>query len=202
MEAPTDEQLLKQFLAGDSTGFEQLVRRHAAELHQFVLRFTRVTATAEDVVQEAFLQVFTAASSFDPTRRFKPWLFTIAANKARDQLRSRSRKREVPLDAPVGKAEDTGQRFADLLAGEDPAPEAELERAELRTIVQGIVDGMPEKLSEVLILGYYHRFPYKEIADVVGIPVGTVKSRLHAAVTLFGELYREATREQQDDMPE
>ena len=157
----------------------------------------RVTATAEDVVQEAFLQVYTAAESFDPSRRFKPWLFTIAANKARDQLRSRGRKREVPLDAPVSNSEEAGQRFADLLAGEDPAPEAELELSERRSIVQGIVDGMPEKLSEVLILGYYHRLPYKEIAEVVGIPVGTVKSRLHAAVTLFGELYREAMKEQE-----
>ena len=112
---------------------------------------------------------------------------------------SRSRKREVPLDAPIGNPDEAGQRFADLLAGEDPAPEAELELTERRSIVQGIVDSMPEKLSEVLILGYYHRFPYKEIADVVGIPVGTVKSRLHAAVTLFGELYREATQEQQGD---
>jgi len=194
VDAPTDEHLLQAFLAGDQGGFEQLVRRYSAELHQFAYRFTGSSASAEDVVQETYLQVFTSAATFDPQRRFKPWLFTIAANKARDHLRSRTRKREVPADAPVGGQDEAGQRFSDLLDAEGPPPEAELEADDQRTTVRGILAEMPERLAEVLILGYYHHLPYRDIADIVGIPVGTVKSRLHAAVACFGERYRDATQ--------
>ncbi len=191
MNAPTDEQLLRDFLRGDVASYELLVRRHSQELHQFVMRFTGNSVAAEDVVQETFLQVYHSAGAFDPTRRFKPWMFTIGANKARDHLRRRSRRREVPFDAQISPGEDGGQRFIDLLAGEDVLPDEDMLLDEKRRLVRQIMDTMPEKLSEVLILAYYHRFPYKEIAEIVGIPLGTVKSRLHAAIVSFGERYRE-----------
>ena len=191
MAAPTDETLLQRFQAGDQTSFDDLVRRYAPELHLFVQRFTGNAAAAEDVVQETFVQLFTSADRFEPGRRFKPWLFTIAANKARDHLRSRGRKREVPLDAQIGGDEDGGRRFADLLSQDSPDGEAELLADERRSIVRRVVDQLPERFSEVLVLGYFHRLAYKEIAGILDVPVGTVKSRLHAAVSAFGELYRE-----------
>ena len=181
MNAPTDETLLQDYLDGEAAGFELLVRRHAQELHQFILRFTGDSVAAEDVVQEAFLQVHNSAREFDPTRRFKPWLFTIAANKARDYLRKVSRRREVPFDAHVGNEGEAGQRFIDLLSGKDVLPDENLVLDEKRRFARGIMETMPTKLSEVLILAYYHRFPYREIAEIVGIPLGTVMSRLHAA---------------------
>jgi RNA polymerase sigma-70 factor (ECF subfamily) len=192
VEAPTDETLLEMYLAGDRAGFEALVRRHSRELFQFVLRFTKNSVAAEDVVQETFLQVYTSAASFDTSRRFKPWLFTIAANKARDYLRSRSRKREVPIDAHVAGESGEGHRFVDLIADESPYPQDRMNDEERRELVQSVVDGMSPKLWEVLVLAYYHRFPYKDIAEMVDIPVGTVKSRLHAAVAQFAERYRAA----------
>lgn len=203
MKAPTDETLLQEYAAGKAASFELLVRRHAQELHQFVMRFTRNAVAADDVVQETFLQVHTSASSFDPKRRFKPWLFTIAANKARDFLRARNRKREVPLDAQIGGGDDSagGQRFVELLAGETATPDDAMGLDEKRRLVKRVVDDMPPKLCEVLILAYYHRFPYKEIADVVGIPLGTVKSRLHAAVAEFGERYRTAASQPAHSQP-
>lgn len=195
VDAPTDESLLKEYLKGKQGSFELLVRRHARELHQFVMRFTGDSVASEDIVQDSFLQVHHSAQSFDPSRRFKPWLFTIAANKARDSLRRRTRRREVPFDAMVqgGDGESTS-RFLDLLETDDTeSPVEELQADENRQLVRRIIESMPEHLSEVLILGYYHRFPYKDIAEIVGVPLGTVKSRLHAAVTAFGERYREAT---------
>ncbi len=192
MDAPTDEQLLREFLDGKPGSFELLVRRHSRELYQFVLRFTGDSVAAEDVVQECFIQVHSSAHSFDPRRRLKPWLFTIAANKARDALRRRNRRREVSFEASLGDEKDVGRRFLDLLSTESSAPDDELLSDEKRRLVRGVIESMPEHLGEVLILAYYHRFPYKEIGDIVGIPLGTVKSRLHAAVTSFGERYREA----------
>lgn len=195
MNSPTDEQLLAEFLAGQSEGFELLVRRHSQELYRFLTRFTGSAATAEDIVQEAFLQVYLSAPSFDRDRRFKPWLFTIAANKARDHLRSRARRPEMPLDAHVGNEGDEGQRFLDFLAEELQEPYAELERQEERELVRSVLDSLPAHLRDVLILGYYHQFPYKEIAEILHVPLGTVKSRLHAAVAAFGRAYKAATKE-------
>src|SRR5207247_385512 len=109
-------------------------------------------------------------------------------------LRSRARRPEVPLDASVG-SDDEGQRFLDFLSDSESSPSASMEVEEEREFVRAVLSKMPEHLREVLILSYYHRFPYKEIADILGVPLGTVKSRLHAAVGHFGQSYRAATRE-------
>ncbi len=195
MDAPSDEQLLRDYLRGKAGSFELLVRRHTQELFQFVLRFTGDSGAAEDVVQETLLQVHTSARQFDPHRRFKPWLFTIAANKARDFLRRRTRRHELPADAHLDEDADSGRRFVHLLSAEIESPDAALALEEKRRMVRQVLESMPEKLREVLILSYYHRFPYKDIADVVGVPLGTVKSRLHAAVVNFGERYQAAVAE-------
>lgn len=192
MDAPSDEKLLQEYLHGKPGSFELLVRRHTHELFQFVVRFTSDSVAAEDVVQESLFQVHTSAATFDPARRFKPWLFTIAANKARDYLRRRSRRHEVPIDAHLGDESDGGRRFVHFLVNDSAAPDEELLVDEKRRMVRTVLESMPEKLREVLVLAYYHRFPYRDIGEIVDIPLGTVKSRLHAAVVYFGEAYREA----------
>lgn len=185
----TDEELLASHLTGEPGKFELLVERHSRELFHFLLRFAGNRALAEDVVQEAFLQVHISAASFDTSRRFKPWLFTIAANKARDMLRSRARRPEMPLDATLGASDDS-QTFADLLADDADTPVQILGENEQREQVRRIVDQMPDNLREVLVLGYFHQFPYKEMAEILEIPLGTVKSRLHAAVNQFGRSWK------------
>jgi RNA polymerase sigma-70 factor (ECF subfamily) len=197
--APNDEDLLRRHLDGDPSAFRTLVDRYHRELFQFALRYTASKAVADDIVQEAFLQLHLSAPTFDPTRKLKPWLFTITANKARDQFRSRSRRKEVPLDAQIGGEEDTGQRFLNLLADESASPDVNLESVELSGLVKQVIDEMPKHLAEILILGYFHDFAYRDIADILGIPLGTVKSRLHAAVTQFGTRYRAAAKESEDE---
>lgn len=202
MTTPTDEQLLADYVAGQVDGFELLVRRHSQELFRFLVRFTGSGTLAEDIVQETFLQVHLSAASFDRSRRFKPWLFTIAANKARDQLRSRRRRPEVPLDAQIGPEEEDSQRFLDFLADSSATPGGALEQEEEREFIRSMMARLPEHLREVLILCYYHRFPYKEIADILEVPLGTVKSRLHAAVGQFGQAYKAATGGRSEPRPE
>lgn len=185
-----DEQLLTAFLGGSEIAFAALVERYGGELFQFVFRFVRSAAAAEDVVQETFVQVYQSAAGFNPERRFRPWLFTIAANKARDYLRSRSRKREVPLT--TGSSSDSEEiSYLDFLADESPAPGVRLEADEQRAIVRRIIEQMPDNLREMLILGYFQRFSYKEMAEILSIPLGTVKSRLHTAVSYFADLYQQ-----------
>lgn len=192
-EPASDERLLADFLAGDSEAFRHLVDRYGPELSRFVGRFVRASATIDDVVQETFIQVYQSAAGFDLSRRFRPWLFTIAANKARDHLRSVARKREVPVAGFAGDDHE-GINYLDYLADAEHDPGSGLEAEELRQRVGEIVAQMPDHLREVLVLGYYHRFPYKEIADILSIPLGTVKSRLHAAVANFARAYEKMER--------
>lgn len=187
----TDEQLIAHYQKGRTDVFEALIERYRRELFNFLFRFCSNRTVAEDAFQETFLQVHISADSFDPDRRFKPWLFTIAANKARDLMRKKARRPAAPLDAPVGgPGGDDGQRFSDLLQADLPMPDTDLEGAELAERVQGMVAQLPEHLREILLLAYFEQFSYQEIADVLQIPLGTVKSRLHTAVGTFGKLWK------------
>ncbi len=189
MERRSDEELLADHLAAKPGAFDQLVARYASELYGFLLRFVSNAAVAEDLVQEAFLQVHSAAASFDASRAFKPWLYTIAANKARDLLRSRGRRQEHSLDAGSGGDED-GPAGGDLLEALDSDAPEQHDVEETRARVRALIEKMPEHLRLILILGYYQQLPYAEIAEVLNIPVGTVKSRLHAAITHFAKLWQ------------
>lgn len=197
MEGP-DEELLREFLAGDEEAFTALVRRYSRDLFTFVARFIQNPAAAEDVIQDTFVQVHQSAGGFDLSRRFRPWLYTIAANKARDQLRERTRRREVPMGGTAASDEAGQGSYLDFLADDSAAPGEALEASEQRELVRRIVSSMPPHLREILILGYYQRLPYKEIADILAIPLGTVKSRLHAAVAVFADAYKKDLRDRQE----
>jgi len=185
----TDEMLLQRHLDGDSEAFGALMRRHRHELLAFLARFMGSHAMAEDAFQEAFVQLNTSAATFDMTRRLKPWLFTIAANKARDALRSRARRSAAPLDANIGGVEDQ-DTYASVMPSGVPAPDENLMNLETRLAVQEMVSLLPDNLRMVLVLCYFHDFAYKEIADMLNLPLGTVKSRLHAAVGRFAGLWK------------
>ena len=189
--AISDVDLVQRHLAGDSQAFAALVNRYRRELFNFLARFTGNMETAEDVFQEAFLQLHISAALFDQTKPLKPWLFTIAANKARDAMRSQSRRRAVSLDATV-YAGSEGTSYADLMPSNVPGPQEFILNLDTRLAVQNIVSEMPDDLRIVLLLCYFHEMPYKEIAEVLNTPLGTVKSRIHAAVKLFAQKWQAA----------
>ncbi len=180
----SDAELIRRHLDGDREAFDKLVRRYWRELYGFLARFTGDASLAEDVLQETFYQLHTSAGSFDTSRRLKPWLFTIAANKARDMMRKRSRRSAAPLDASV-EHDTGGATYADLMPADVPEPGEVLSNTETSESVKQIVHDMPENLKTVLLLCYFHDFSYKEIAEMLDIPIGTVKSRLHSAVKNF-----------------
>lgn len=186
----TDEQVLIAYRTGRRDALEVLMRRHHDDLMRFLVRLIGERSAAEDVFQEAFLQVHLSADTFDASRRFKPWLFTIAANKARDLLRRNSRRRTLDLSSPVagrGRSggHDDGTTFVDLMRVSGLGPGEEVAQAERDQQVQRAVLELPTALREVLLLAYFQRMSYSQVADVLGIPLGTVKSRLHAAVAAF-----------------
>ena len=185
----TDEQLLGDYREGDDDAYTELISRYQNELLHFLIRFLGSRAAAEDVFQETFLQVHLSADTFDVTRRFKPWVFTIAANKARDYHRKHSRRKALSLNAGI-KDPNEGTGFIDLLDANLPSPSEPLLDSEKSRLVRDVVDGLSPHLREILLLSYFQRMSYNQIADALGIPLGTVKSRLHSAVASFGEAWR------------
>jgi len=200
VKARQDEELLADHLAGKPGAFEALLRKYAEELYAFLFRFVGNAAAADDLVQETFVQVHLSAASFDPSRSFRPWLYTIAANKARDYLRGRARASEQSLDA--GRGADDRLDLAHALPGEHPSAVEQASAEETKEAVRRVIARMPEHLRLILMLGYYQQLPYAEIAEILQIPVGTVKSRLHAAVTRFAQMWRAETAGASARMPE
>lgn len=200
MAEPTDEQLLERYRSGDPDAFRTLIVRYHGDLMRFLTRLTGDRQAAEDAFQETFLQVHLSADSFDPRRRFRPWLFTIAANKGRDLLRRKARRQAMDLSAPVGSSgqgeEGPGRTpaYIDLMEVEIPAPDAALDARERDRMVQEAINRMPWTLREILLLAYFQRLTYAQIAEELGIPLGTVKSRLHAAVAAFAQQWQIVSR--------
>ena len=180
----TDEALLGAYRNGDRAAFTTLVERYSGELVQFLTKQTGSRAAAEDVFQETFLQIHNSAQTFDLDRRFKPWLYTIAVNKGRDWHRRNARRKALSLSVNLGP-DGEGQSFGDLLAADGPGPGEGMEAGELREAVKEVIDGMPEHYREILLLSYFQKMSYIQIAESLEIPLGTVKSRLHAAVASF-----------------
>ena len=167
----------------------ELIVRYHDDLIRFLTRLTCSRDAADDVFQETFIQIHRSAASFDPDRVFRPWLFTIAANKARDHLRKQARRRTLDLSAPVGGG-DSQTTFVDLLEVEVPPPDAGVQTEERSQLVQEALSRMTLPLREILVLSYFQRLSYAQIAEDLEIPLGTVKSRLHSAVASFAQAWK------------
>jgi len=181
----TDEHLLLEYRSrGDRQAFEELVHRYEGELYNYLRHYLGDAEMAEDTFQATFLQVHLKCERFEPGRKVRPWLYTVATNQAIDAQRRNRRHQMASLDrrgAVDGRGEQTAT-LVQLLDGDEPDPFDEVETAERREHVRRAVHRLPQPLKEVLLLVYYQGLKYREAAEVLSIPVGTVKSRLHAAV--------------------
>lgn len=181
----SDEQLLARHMFGDSRAFELLVNRHRADLLAFLARLMGDATAAEDVAQETLLRLHRSAEKFESSKGLRPWLFSIAANAARDHYRYHARRPATSLHAPARPGYPDGTTLAALHPAPTETPHTRLERAETAQRVRRTVDRMPTHLREILLLSYFQRLSYNEISAALQIPLGTVKSRLHAAVAHF-----------------
>ena len=186
----TDEQLLSQHSAGDQRAFGELIGRYQQELFAFLARFVSDSAAADDLFQETFIQVHRNAKSFDQNRRFRPWLFTIAANKARDHLRATGRHSTQSLDSTTGQG-DESTAFVDLMDSGFAPPQHELSGAEDVVAVRRVLAALPDHYREVLVMSYFHQFAYKEIAEMLHIPLDRQKPAACGAGDLCEELQGE-----------
>ena len=134
---------------------------------------------AADVFQNTFLALYTKIHQYQPGRAARPWIYTVATHQAIDALRRKARRARRTGPGHPGEALEEAPA-----AGLGPDDSAEL--AETRARVRAAVDALPELLRQVVILAYFQGLKYQEIADALGVPLGTVKSRLHAAVARLG----------------
>jgi RNA polymerase sigma-70 factor (ECF subfamily) len=181
----TDGELLALYTEGEEAAFREIVNRYKNGLYAFLRMFLNRRELVEDVFQETFLQLFTSKDSFDPERPLRPWLFTIAANKAKDALRKWQRKNAIPIGTMTDSEDLSFDDVLNSVTSDNTMPYEELQRDERAMRVRRIIADMPENLREILIFAYFNRFSYKQMAEILSIPIGTVKSRLHTAVGRF-----------------
>lgn len=174
-----DETLVRATLAGDQLAFQRLVERHQDRLFALVRHYTRNPVEIEDLVQETLLKAFARLASFQSQSSFFTWLYRIATNTILDWLKRQGRN-------PVQPVEDI-----EVASGAVPPaimrPDARLAREEIARITQEVLAELPEIFRTVLVLREFEDLAYQEIADVLGISIGTVESRLFRARARFKE---------------
>ena len=190
----TDSELLTRYMAGEEGAFRELVNRYKNSLYAFLRRFLNQQDLVEDVFQETFLQLYMSKESFDTSRPLRPWLFTIAANKAKDALRKMQRQPSIDLGAIADAGDVSIDDVVNLLDSYKTTPVEEVSKDETAQRVREIIANMPEKLRGILILAYFEQFSYKQMAEILSIPIGTVKSRLHTAVAHFTKKWKAENR--------
>ena len=183
--ARRDEELVLEYAeTGNQPAFEELVKKYEREIYHYLRSNLGDTHLAEDAFQATFLQLHLKCHQFEPDRRLRPWLYTIANNQATDLLRRNRRHKALSLSttaAYVGSS-DEQQSFGNLLESTDPGPSKRLESAEDCQKIRSAVEKMTAKLRQVLDLVAYQGLKYREAAGVLGIPQGTVKSRMNKAL--------------------
>jgi len=190
--AVSDEQLLQSYReASDPALFAELVSRYQRELYNYLRRFLGDATLAEDVFQATFFQVHQKRDSFEEGRKFRPWLYTIATNQAIDAQRRNRRHRRLSLNQPHQAGSESVGTLIDLVAADGGDPVLAVENSEEGAWVRGEVEALPEPLRNAVNLVYFGGMKYRDAAKVMSVPVGTVKSRLHAAIQRLGQAWRD-----------
>lgn len=168
-EGVSDEALMLCVQVGEHSSLQELVGRYERSLYNFLARYTGDAHLAEDIFQETFLHLIERREQFDPDRGFRPWLYSIAANLARDACRRRDVRSRFSAEVFAGK-------------GVQEPPDVEAERREEMDLVRATLAELPEDARSMVLLHFYQGLRYKEVAEILDVPVGTVKSRVHWAV--------------------
>ena len=185
-----DSELLVRYMAGDEDAFSEIVSLYKDPLYAFLRKFLNQQALVEDVFQDTFLQLYASRDKFDTNRPLRPWLFTIAANKAKDALRKIQRRSEMSLGTAGSSDDMSMDDLFNLLSSYEQTPLDEVSRDETAQRVRVIIADLPENLRIILTLSYFEQFSYKQMAEILSIPIGTVKSRLHTAVRQFARNWK------------
>jgi RNA polymerase sigma-70 factor (ECF subfamily) len=180
MGIPEDTQDMLAFQRGDEQGFRGLFQRYSGPLVHYLVRFTGNRAVAEELMQETFLRVCRAARTYEPRTAFRTWLYQIATNVARNEVRKREYSvRKEPLGPAVSTRQTSSAGSPNHRDGW--SPEGLAGARQIESVVQQALTHMPERQRAALLLSRHHGFSYREIAQAMGLRVGAVKSLIHRA---------------------
>ncbi|MFM7846384.1 MAG: RNA polymerase sigma factor [Planctomycetota bacterium] len=191
-----DEELFLRFRdEGDRDAFEQLVHRYERELFSYLRRYLGDAEMAEDAFQAAFTQVYLKRDQFEEGRKFRPWLYAVATNKAIDSQRRNRRHKAISLDRKQSNSESDVGKLVDLLVSNVPDPACDADRQEQGEAVRKLINQLPENYRQLIHLIYYQGLKYSEVAEALKVPTGTIKSRMHSAVLKLTELWNKTHSE-------
>lgn len=173
---------MERYRGGDVRAFEVLFDRHRRPIYNFIARYVSDRGRAEEILQETFVRVIKKQGSFKRRSKFSTWLYTIARNLCIDKLRRMKHRKARSLDQPLKRDEKDGQKLYDKIAATDRDAESRVLDGEIRHRVKIAVGELPDDQKEVFLLREVSRLPFKEIADIVGCPENTVKSRMRYAL--------------------
>lgn len=179
-----DEVLMEHIVRGSEAAFATLVDRYRGRIINLVCRFINDRDRAQEIAQEVFLRIFVHRERYRPSGKFSTWMYTIAVNLAKNEIRRRVRARRIiSLDGLMEVAGDSSRFVADR----GPGPERRLRQREVQEWVGKALAGLPEKYREVIVLRDVQQLSYEEIEKVLGIPGGTVRSRINRARSALQE---------------
>ena len=179
----SDEELFLRYREqGDRTAFEDLVHRYERELFNYLYRYLHNREMAEDVFQASFLRLHRKGHLFKKGRRLRPWLYRVATNLAIDAQRKAGRRPAISLDTTRTGAGSREQTLLDVVESATPGPLARVEERERQVELHRAVANLPDNLRLPLILAFFQGLKYREIAEILDLPEGTVKWQVHAAV--------------------
>ena len=186
----SDEALLIRYREeGDLSAFERLVHRYERPLFSYLSRYLRSGPLAEEVFQATLLRVHEKCNLFSADRSFRPWLYSIATHQAIDAQRKEKRHRAVSLNEEHGHRDAEPARLLELLESRVPTPPQRLEQRERAEWTRRAVDELADELRVAILLIFFQGLKYQETAEALGIPIGTVKSRVHRALLRLNEAW-------------
>ena len=185
----SDEEIVNTYLkTRDSRDFERLVQRYERELYTFLRRFLSDVQQAEDVFQATFLSVHLRIDQFEPGRRFRPWLYAIASNKAIDYMRRNRRHQVASLDAKLSNG-DSEDSIINHLSANVEQPDEKAMSNETNARVRAALEELNAPTQQLIQLAFYQGMKYSDIAEVLHIPLGTVKSRVFTAIRKLNQIW-------------
>jgi RNA polymerase sigma-70 factor (ECF subfamily) len=186
----SDEQLMSSLINdGDLEAFEELLTRYEKRLLIYIIRLMGDYHSAQDLFQETFYRIFKHRKSFDTNLRFSTWAYRIATNLCINELKSKKHELELPIeDISLGKVSSHRSPKGVNKMLSNPSTEEKLIKKELEEKIRNLVKSLPEKLRSIFILSKYQGLSSQEIAQILEMPLGTVKSRLRQGFKLLLEL--------------
>lgn len=174
----SDEEIMVRCALGSEAAFQILVSRYRSRIINLITRFVGDQDRAEDIAQEVFIRVYRNRERYRKSGKFSTWIFTIAANLAKNEIRRKVRHRRV---VSMDEEREPGMSLAATLADDAPSPGQVLERRELEVLILNAIESLPERYRLALVLRDIEGLAYEEVSRVLGIPGGTVRSRINRA---------------------